>query len=129
MNLLSRYIEDNDRKTSQYNIRRISKISNNFSYYYKVFDPIDIWFKLLKIGTKIYVKFVSHPHYERYKNCTNLYSKIILKIILFFFEFGIVTADWFIIYIKTITNQQLIIQNNSIELKQTIIFENYVYSH
>ena len=41
MNLLSRYIEDNDRKTSQYNIR-ISKISNNFSYYYKVFDPIDI---------------------------------------------------------------------------------------
>ena len=60
MNLLSKYIEHNDRKTSQYNIRRISKISNNFSYYYKVFDPIDIWFKLLKIGTKIYVKSVSH---------------------------------------------------------------------
>ena len=42
MNLLSRYIEENDRKTSQYNIRRISKISNHFSYYYKVFDPTDI---------------------------------------------------------------------------------------
>ena len=42
INLLSRYIEDNDRKTSQYNIRRISKISNNFSYHYTVFDPIDI---------------------------------------------------------------------------------------
>jgi hypothetical protein len=42
MNLLSRYIEENDRKISQYNIRRISNISNNFSLLYKVFDPIDI---------------------------------------------------------------------------------------
>ena len=42
MNLLSRYIEENDRKTSQYNIRRISKYLNHFSYYYKVFDPTDI---------------------------------------------------------------------------------------
>ena len=53
-------MEDNDRNTSHHNIRLIFKISNNFSYYYKVFDPIDLWFKLLKIGNKMYVKFVSH---------------------------------------------------------------------
>ena len=28
--------------------------------------------KELKHGTKFQVKFVSHPQYERYKNCTSL---------------------------------------------------------
>ena len=61
MNLLLSILKTNDGKTSQYNIKRISKISNPFYYYYKVFDPTGYMIQTIKNWVQNLCQICSHP--------------------------------------------------------------------